>query len=131
MRRPWTSLSNMNGPATFESFAPWLIGIARRVAKESLRRRGRDRSYFVRSDCEAIAASADPTTGGETGELHRALAELPEEERLALAAFYLQGQSADEAARTLRRSRSGFYKLLARARRRLGRLLDTHQEQTR
>ena len=53
------------------------------------------------------------------------LAELPEQERLALHIHYLCGEPVEVARRTLNLSSSGFYKLLDRARQHLRtRLLD-------
>ena len=53
---------------------------------------------------------------------------LGEDERLALHAFYLQDKSAEEARRIMGLSRSGFYKLLDRARAKLRRQLAYNQE---
>ena len=47
--------------------------------------------------------------------LLKAIALLPEKERLALHAFYLQGQNAEEARALLGLSRSGFYRVLSSA----------------
>jgi len=52
---------------------------------------------------------------------------LPEKERLALHAFYLQSKSADNARRIMKLSRSGFYRVLERARKRLELLLAQKQ----
>jgi DNA-directed RNA polymerase specialized sigma subunit len=56
---------------------------------------------------------------------------LPEKERLALHTFYLQGNSADNAHRIMGLSRSGFYRVLERARKRLEQLLIAEQENIR
>ena len=53
---------------------------------------------------------------------------LPEKERLALHAFYLQEQSAEDARRTVGLSRSGFYRALERARKQLTTLLVQKRE---
>ena len=45
----------------------------------------------------------------------RRLAEIPEDERLAIHAYYFHNQNATEAAAQLEISRSGFYALLQRA----------------
>jgi DNA-directed RNA polymerase specialized sigma subunit len=56
---------------------------------------------------------------------------LPEKERLALHTFYLQGSSADNVRRIVGLSRSGFYRVLERARKRLEQLLIAEQENIR
>jgi RNA polymerase sigma-70 factor (ECF subfamily) len=56
------------------------------------------------------------------------MAGLPEKERLALHAFYLQEESVEEARRVLGLSRSGFYRMLERARARLRKRLSDDQE---
>ena len=43
------------------------------------------------------------------------LAELPDDERLAIHVFFLEGQNAAQAAERLELSRSGFYALVQRA----------------
>jgi len=47
--------------------------------------------------------------------VRQAIAKLPERERLALHAFYLQDRSAAEARKIMDLSLSGFYRLLERA----------------
>ena len=111
-------LDNLRDPARFGG---WLVGIARNTCRRWCRSRSRDRHRYVGlrpddppADCEA------PDDRGLTS-LRRAIEELPERERLALRAFYLLGESADDARAALGLSRSGFYQALARARNRLRR----------
>ena len=59
--------------------------------------------------------------------LRQAVATLPEKERLALHAFYLQEQDADQARAVLGLSRSGLYRVLSCARRRLQRMLSKQE----
>lgn len=56
--------------------------------------------------------------------LGAALESLPDEERLAIHLYYLDPDPVRAAQECLRVSRSGFYKLLARARTRLARLME-------
>ena len=51
--------------------------------------------------------------------LSSAIESLPDDERLAIHIFYLDGDPVTAAASALGLSRSGFYKLLARARQKL------------
>ncbi len=55
----------------------------------------------------------------EIRELRDAVAALPEKQRLALHAFYLQEQDVEQARAVVGLSRSGFYHLISRARQRL------------
>ncbi len=59
----------------------------------------------------------------ETELVMRRLADLPERERLAIHAFFLQGCDARQAAELLGLSRSGLYALLERALTRLAALV--------
>lgn len=113
--RAFAGLPRLREP---DRFAGWLVGIARVTAKEWLRRRARERPHF---GDEAIEPAAPESHGHDErlATLLDLLAELPEMERLAIHAFYLSGQSADQGADALGISRSGFYKLLAAARSRL------------
>ena len=53
---------------------------------------------------------------------------LPEKDRLILHAFYLQEKSADKGCKLFGLSRSGFYKILERARKQLA-ILMTEERQ--
>jgi len=63
--------------------------------------------------------------------LRKMIKTLPEKERLALHTFYLQGNSADNVRRIMGLSRSGFYRVLERARKRLEKLMLEKQENIR
>ena len=54
--------------------------------------------------------------------------ELDEQEQFALDAYYLQEKPVQEAKGTLGLSTSGFYKLLDRARKRLGNAVQSKQQ---
>jgi RNA polymerase sigma-70 factor (ECF subfamily) len=102
-----------------DRFGPWVVGIARQVAREHRRSKRRDRHEFVsetivvadflRDPCDAVQADE------EIALLLDRLTELPERERLAVHAFFLLECDANEAAAMLRLSRSGIYALLGRA----------------
>jgi RNA polymerase sigma-70 factor (ECF subfamily) len=110
-----------------EQFARWLIGIARLRCREWRRSVARDRRN--RPDGAALeAVAADPPDLDGLEDLRQAIASLPEQERLALRIFYVQEQPADAAQLALGLSRSGFYKLLDRARGRLRELMGCRQE---
>lgn len=118
--RAYQRLGELRRP---ESFGSWLISIARRRSLEWQRQKAREhrRHAGLQADVAAVEALPEP---GENGQLLNVLAALDENERLALHAFYLQDKSAEEARRTMGLSRSGFYKLLERARANLRKQLE-------
>lgn len=122
--RAYQRLGELRKP---ESFGAWIIGIARRRCSEWRRQRIREqrRRAGCRADPQAVEDSGLPE---EDGHLLRLVGMLDEDERLALHAFYLQNKSAEEARRIIGLSRSGFYKLLDRARTKLRRQLAQNQE---
>lgn len=122
--RAYRGLARLREP---EKFGPWLVGVARQVAGECRRRRRRDRHQFVGGEVLDLDGVADPTASCERADDWQTvldeLAQLPERERLAVHAFFLQERGVEETARLLGLSRSGAYELLGRACRRLaGRL---------
>jgi RNA polymerase sigma-70 factor (ECF subfamily) len=95
---------------------PWLAGIARQVARERKRSLRRDRHEFgLELSGQRASTDNQPTDRDQIERVIRRLAELPEAQRLAVHAFYLEGQNANQAAEQLELSRSGFYALLQRA----------------
>jgi RNA polymerase sigma-70 factor (ECF subfamily) len=110
-----------------DRFGPWLVSIARYVCREWRRGRQRDRHEFMVDPPEpAIHAADEPSE--TVSQLRVAIARLPEQERLALHLFYVTGESAEASREMLRLSRSGFYKVLTRAKERLARMLRNEEE---
>jgi RNA polymerase sigma-70 factor, ECF subfamily len=109
------------------AFGPWIQGVARLVARERRRQLSREHHHFGADHAEL--ASMDETCPSiELNEEHRrviaAIVELPERERLAIHAYYLHEQSADQAADAIGMSRSGFYVALERGISRLRKRLE-------
>ncbi len=113
-----------------ESFGKWIIGIARLRCKEWKRQRLRSQNKNVELK-NYQAVTPDPPDDSRIELLREMIRTLPEKERLALHAFYLQGSSAEAARRILGLSRSGFYRVLDRARKRLEKLMSGEQEDIR
>jgi RNA polymerase sigma-70 factor (ECF subfamily) len=113
--RAYERISELREPARFGA---WILGIARLAGKEWRRRRQR-RGHALAQEAAEEIESTDSESDDRLPTLLGLLAGLPEMERLALHAFYLDGQSAERGAAALDISRSGFYKLLESARRRL------------
>ena len=100
-------------------FGAWLVGIARLTAKEWRRARGRERA-MTNSDPDALQFGADSVASAEEfAKLRQAISQLKENERLALHLFYLQEEPADIARSVMGLSRSGFYRVLERAKKNL------------
>lgn len=122
--KAYCNLGTLRDP---DRFAAWLVGIARNECRNWLRRRSRDRHEYV--DRVPDVADGGSSDGDErTVASIEAMRLLPERERLALNAFYLQGESADAIRAVLGLSSSGVYRLINRARQRLAELLDAAQE---
>lgn len=110
-------------------FRAWLLGIARRVCAE----RRRSTSRRLRHEHEALASTPRDdgaeiaiTTAAREESLRRldvSLDMLAEDERLAIHLYYLDPDPVHAADTALGLSRSAFYKLLARARGQLARLM--------
>jgi RNA polymerase sigma-70 factor (ECF subfamily) len=122
--RAYERLGELRNP---ESFGPWLISIARQRCSEWRRQKAREQHRHAVRQAEKETLEA-VNRQNEDGQLLRLLGGLGEQERLALHAFYLQDRSAEEARRLLGLSRSGFYKLLDRARTKLRRQWEEQQE---
>jgi RNA polymerase sigma-70 factor (ECF subfamily) len=133
-----------------DRFSAWLVGITRLVCREWRRARrqpGPQDGAFdaIATDTAAADATGMAVTGAsrrlktgatctddlERAERHRhllaALAELPERDRLALHAFYVQDLGVERMCHLLGVSRSGLYHVLATARRRLAEKLDRQE----
>jgi RNA polymerase sigma-70 factor (ECF subfamily) len=102
-----------------DRFRPWLAGIARQVARERRRSLARSRQTLNETSHRLVTETNDP--GSEVLEREQwdstmqELSALPEQERLAIHAYYLQSHDAQRSAELLGLSRSGFYAVLKRA----------------
>ena len=117
--RAYEKLDHLRNP---DSFGNWLVGIARLRCREWRRQRSQSRAKHVGLS-EAESVISDPSNDDRIEQLLKMITALPDKERLALHTFYLQGKSADNARRIMGLSRSGFYRVLDRARKRLEQLL--------
>lgn len=125
--RAYEKLEQLREP---ERFGRWLVAIARLRSREWLRQRLRNSNRrFEVGNVESVVG--DPPDDSRIELLREKILMLPERERLALHTFYLQGKSADSARKIMGLSRSGFYCVLDRARKRLERLLTREMESIR
>lgn len=107
---------------TPELFGRWLIGITRFKCRQWRRKNSRSTNAQIRLD-DTYEVPAGHSNNGRLEKLREKIAELPEKERLILHTFYLQENSAEDARRIFGLSRSGFYRVLERARQQLAELL--------
>jgi RNA polymerase sigma-70 factor, ECF subfamily len=123
--RAYKNLARLREP---DRFGRWMVGIARQVARERRRSNRRDRHKFFGDDALEVAFDSDVAgmieSAEETELVLRRLAELPERERIAIHAFFLQECDARRTAELLGLSRSGVYALLERALARLAALVN-------
>jgi RNA polymerase sigma-70 factor (ECF subfamily) len=125
--RAYERLDRLRDP---DRFGKWLVGIARLRCKEWRRRDSQRRNRRAELSGAQVVVSDPPNDDG-IELLREMITTLPEKERLALHAFYLQGRSADNARKIIGLSRSGFYRVLERARNRLERLMSGEEENIR
>lgn len=128
--RAYRNLDRLRDPQRFSS---WLLGIARQVCREwrrAQRRRDRHMQLYGQHHAPAAGAAQEPpderlaqVRAAVAGDGQVAGVQLKDAERLALHAFYLQGQDAEAARAVLGLSRSGFYRVLTAACQRLRRAL--------
>ncbi len=100
-----------------DGFGSWIAGFARRVARERRRSLRRDRHEFGSELNESATSDGDAAANDrdQIERVMRRLAELSENERLAIHAYFLAEQNATHVAEQLQLSRSGFYALVQRA----------------
>ena len=125
--RAYEKIGRLRDP---DRFGKWVVGIARLRCKEWRRQKSQGRDKHVGLDDTGLAI-ANPSNDDRIERLREMITVLPEKERLALHTFYLQDKSADNARRIIGLSRSGFYRLLGRARKRLEHLLVKEREDIR
>lgn len=136
--RAYRMLDRLTDPDGMRS---WLYAIARLVCSER-RRSARRRNTHEHGAAEEIRTMTTTTTTPGTSAtaaadspaehasrqerlelLSRAMDQLPDNERLALHLYYLEADPVAAASVALGVSRSGFYKLLTRARERLSAMM--------
>jgi RNA polymerase sigma-70 factor (ECF subfamily) len=114
----------------WDSFGKWLVGIARHRCQEWRRRKRRSQNNNAKLN-DVQAAAAEKPDDSRIELLREMITTLPEKERLALHTFYLQGNSAENIRKIMGLSRSGFYRVLGRARNRIEKLMLKEQENIR
>ncbi len=104
-----------------ERFGPWIVTMARLRCREWRRQKSRERRRHAGLHVSEVAKGLPDAADSEV--LRKTVAQLPEKERLALHVFYLRGNSTPDSCRLVGLSRSGFYRALDRARKRLRKLM--------
>jgi RNA polymerase sigma-70 factor, ECF subfamily len=112
-----------------ESFFPWLLGIADRVAQEMRRTRQRHPRSLDLEAVSALTESELPVHASHSDpELSRAVAELPEPQKQVILMRFYGGQSCAEISRNLRVSLGTVTSRLSRAYAVLREALRTHEQ---
>ncbi len=123
----FTKLHLLRDPARFGA---WIAGITRLRGKQWLRSRSRDRHEFLGDSVEeALDGKHRPLD--EFRDLHTAIMELEEPERIALHLFYFDKRPARQARTLMALSLSGFYRVLERAREKIRTRLSQDEEAAR
>jgi len=114
--RAYVKLNKLADP---DRFGPWLVGMARNVCREYIRGRLRDRHVLAGLNPAETITAQKSDSDEQLLDLKEAISKLNEQERLALHVYYLQEQDAEQAQKILGVSRSGLYRLLAKARKKI------------
>ena len=122
--RAYKKLNTLKDP---DRFGAWLVSIARNICREYRRGKLRDRHILV-----GVAPPDDTLTTQDSPpermlDLKEALSKLSEKERLALHVYYLQEQDAERAQKILNMSRSSLFRLLAKARKKLEKYINSEK----
>lgn len=138
--RAFRLLPRVNGDVSKAGFRAWLYAIARRVCSEAKRSTSRRRVHegnamqLMIADQDARVTSSmreaehSVTQREQLQRLTHAIDQLPDDERLAIHLYYLERDPVAAAGEALNLSRSGYYKLLARARERLATAMNIERD---
>lgn len=99
-----------------DKFGAWLTSIVKNIGREFRRGKFRDRHVYVGDEMPEQVAEDDSEPKMISEEIEQAMRKLPEEQRLALHVYYLQGQDVSQACKILNVSRSALFRLLEKAR---------------
>lgn len=123
--------SNLHRLRRQDRFAAWLIQIARNISRRWQRncQRLSSRTAAIDVDFARQGEQEQQPYSDGLAQLHQWLLQLPEKERLAVQSRYLLDESARQMGAILRLSRSGAYRVLERAMKRLRRLAKHDQRE--
>ncbi len=102
-------------------FGPWIAAIAGNLSRDLLRKRMNEKGPLAHEmDCPNVESE-------RLMDLRRALRELPEQHRIPLLLYYLDGHSTESVAATLGISTAAVHQRLSRARRELRSLIESKE----
>ena len=110
--RAYRNLAKLREPARF---GHWIVGIARKVASERRRSLRRSRHEVSWPEVDFSRTEQGLEIREQLSLVMQRLSRLPEQERTAIHAYFLEQQDANAAAFLLGLSRSGFHALVQRA----------------
>jgi RNA polymerase sigma-70 factor, ECF subfamily len=122
--RAFQKLKELRQP---ELFNRWLLAIARLRCKEWQRQKLRMQNKHTQL-AAGSTTTAEYENDGQLEQLRKEIRKLPTLERLALHTFYLKENSVEDAGRIFGLSRSGFYRVLDKARKQLAELMSKEKE---
>lgn len=111
-----------------DRFGPWIVSIAKNVSREFRRGKARDRHLFVGLEPPDESVAQGDEVADKQEWLIEAMEKLDDDERLALQVHYLKGKDAEEGKTILKMSRSSYYRLLERAKKRIGKLIEQYED---
>ncbi len=111
-----------------EHFRPWIITIARNIARDYLRKIKRQPTVSLDDVDEPIGQSGLENTRRRVI-IHEALSRLTEQDRMLITLSYFQGLALREIAQVLKRSDTNIKVALFRARQRLRKELSKHEQE--
>lgn len=126
--RAFRLLPRVNGDVTSRGLRAWLYAIARNVCSEARRSINRRHIHEAHAMTRMVAEMPSRTmvmsdlaerSASQREQLERltlAIDQLPDDERLAIHLYYLERDPVAAAREAMNLSRSGYYKILARAR---------------
>lgn len=123
--RAYEKLNTLKEP---EKFGGWLVSISRNICREFRRGKFRDRHVLVGLDPPEPDVQDNNKETDQLSDLHEALGQLNEKERMALQIYYLEDQDAKRTQELLGISRSGLYRLLEKAREKVEKFIRTQQD---
>lgn len=106
MLKGFTDIRKLRDP---RRFGPWLVKIARNLCINLIRRQRCGEKVLAENAQRAIQPQS---VAGENDRLEQAIEKLPQEVRLPLVMYYLDGQNVKTVADKLNVSRSGVYQKL-------------------
>ena len=123
--RAYQKLETLQDP---EKFGGWLVSIGRNICREFRRGKFRDRHVLVGLEPPEAEIKSEKQGIDLVPELKEALKKLNEQERMALHIYYMEGQDVKKTQELLGVSRSGLYRLLEKAKKKVAKFIEAENQ---